>query len=359
MHVKLSDALGRLDISQLSGLAAACRCECNPHSKHELIQSLFVRLTRRSFFSERFASLSAAEKRFLLQITGESKAEYGKGALYVKSRLAGEKNLGGRAMILRGMEDGWLFRIRQEPEIYNMPDDIRMGWRRYLQKIGEQLAAGGKELEWYRDETHVLAEDLFVFLQFIKKNNPPLSKDSILYRNHQQQIIGMLSVNEDLPAKGEWRFGYGRRFNEYPDRFALLYDYAYDSRLIQEEEGNQLYLTGEGEKLVHAAERRTDKLSEQLFIYWKTAYSRPIPTLNGLLSLISGLSAWTEESALIEAVQELVSPYYYDGFADIIKRRLLKMLVHTGIMQRGTTEGSSVYRLTVWGNFIINKYTKL
>ncbi|WCK56096.1 hypothetical protein PP175_09385 [Aneurinibacillus sp. Ricciae_BoGa-3] len=357
--MKLSDALGRLDISQLSGLAAACRCECNPHSKHELIQSLYVRLTRRSFFSERFASMSAEEKRFLLQLTGESKTEYGKGALYVKTRLAGEKKLAGGAMILRAMEGGWLYRTRHEPEVYSMPDDIRMGWRRYLHKLAEQLAFAGAEPEWYRDETHVLAEDLLVFLHFVKKNNPPLSKENVLYRNHQQQIMGMLSVAEELPGKGEWRFGYGRRFNEYPDRFALLYDYAYANRLIQEEDANQLYLTDEGHKLLLSASGTLEDVSEPLFIYWKTAYSRPIPTINGLLSFFSGMASWTEETALIETVKELVSPYYYDSFADIIQRRLLKMLVHTGILQKGTYGSSAVYRLSVWGNFIINKYTKL
>ncbi|MCD8511436.1 MAG: hypothetical protein LRY73_17280, partial [Bacillus sp. (in: Bacteria)] len=47
--------------------------------------------------------------------------------------------------------------------------------------------------------------------------------------------MSRLTEKEEIPSE-QWRFGYGRHFNVYPDCFSLLYDFCYNQGWIMEEE---------------------------------------------------------------------------------------------------------------------------
>lgn len=66
--MNLAEILVYTDIRQLHQIANHYGCECNPHSKNELITSLLSSLRHRLTISQEVAQLSQAEIHFLLQL---------------------------------------------------------------------------------------------------------------------------------------------------------------------------------------------------------------------------------------------------------------------------------------------------
>ncbi|WP_027417507.1 hypothetical protein [Aneurinibacillus terranovensis] len=356
--MKLSETLGIVDIKQLNQLASTYRCECNLNSKHELIQSLFVKLTRRSFYGEQFQRLSPKEKRFLLQLISDPKSTYSKSALYVKARCACERGQTDRTLIDQALANGWLYRVNLQTESYVFPEDVRAGWRRCLLEQGREAVEPMPDApELYRDDTFILAGDLYILLTHLKENSLPLSKTGTLYRNHLVNIMKRFAVQEALPEKHEWRFGYGRRFRDYPDRFGLLYDFAYQQDLIEENAVLGLILTEKGSMSIHPDKWNVQEVAQSLVTYWRKTFGKSISALDGLCILTGGIcTEWTDEKMLADYLSDWVTSFYYDTPVEIIKRRVLGMMVHTGLLRKGVSgESNTVYRFTVWGKSILSK----
>ena len=63
--MNLAEMLGYADIAQLSRIAVTYRCDCNGHSKHELIQSILAAVGRREQLDAQIDSLTIEDLRFL------------------------------------------------------------------------------------------------------------------------------------------------------------------------------------------------------------------------------------------------------------------------------------------------------
>lgn len=63
--MNLSDMLSYADISQLSSIAEQYGCECNGHSKHELIQAILANAHQKEVINQSIDRLRLEELRFL------------------------------------------------------------------------------------------------------------------------------------------------------------------------------------------------------------------------------------------------------------------------------------------------------
>ncbi|UUZ79431.1 hypothetical protein LJK88_30305 [Paenibacillus sp. P26] len=63
--MNLADMLSYADIHDLSRIADTYQCECNGHSKNELIQSILSTVGRKEVFQRQVDALSIEDIRFL------------------------------------------------------------------------------------------------------------------------------------------------------------------------------------------------------------------------------------------------------------------------------------------------------
>src|SRR5690606_97080 len=122
----------------------------------------------------------------------------------------------------------------------------------------------------------------------IFQNEIQLAADGSMYKRYLLQLLNRFSVSEQPPARGEWRFGYGRYFNHYPNRFSLLYDYCWHAKWISEK-GDTLKLTDAG--MERLTESSGDE-SEKQYRLWLRLYKGPVVHL---LSLVHWMNALAEQ----------------------------------------------------------------
>ena len=362
--MNLAETLSYADIAQLHELARVYELECNRNSKHELIQSLYRRFTSRLFLNESYAALTWAEKRFLLMLVFEKKAQYTWEGIMSRARRACGEEGGVDRLIERALAAGWLFRMRNAHGMmaYAMPDDLRVQWCEIFVKEVQNAAYGYYTTpDVYRDDTFALASDVRTFLAYVGRESVPLSQEGAIYRKHQLKLMDLFAVREPLLEGKEWRFGYGRMFRAYPDRMALLYDYVHHERWIQEREVG-LDLTEEGAKRAVQQEWKREAVAEQLVRFWILSYKKAIPVIESLWLLIARVCVgnWLEEEKLVQALLNWTHGFYYDTQEIVIRRRMLTMMVHLGLLRFGTLDtGTGVYTVTEWGKAVLNKDTKL
>ncbi|WCN36690.1 hypothetical protein [Aneurinibacillus uraniidurans] len=362
--MNLAETLGYADIAQLHQLARVYELECNRNSKHELIQSLYSRFTSRLFLNESYTALTWAEKRFLLMLVYEKKTQYTREGLMSKARRACGEDGGYDRLIERALAAGWLFRMKNVNGMvtYAMPDDLRVRWREIFVKEVRDAAYGYYTIpDKYRDDTFALASDVYTFLAYIHRESVPLSKEGAMYRKHQLKLMELLAVSEPLLTGREWRFGYGRMFRVYPDRLALLYDYAHYERWVQEGDIG-LYVTEDGVQRIAQQEWGREEMAARLVHFWILSYKKAIPAIESLWMLIACvcMESWLEEEKLVQVLSNWTHGFYYDTQEIVIRRRMLSMMTHLGLLRRGILpSGSCAYSVTEWGRTILNKDIKL
>lgn len=330
----LQEMLVYADIEQLHQLAESYQCECNVNSKNELIQSLLSSIKRDSTIKQQLKQLTEAELHFLLLLLFDKRSSLTIEDLRAKAKLAYleevEKNTY-RQLIVQALNKGWIFKINgsKNGALFKMPEDLRKKWINVLIKAGEYQWTDPYRPAVYRDEGMAMAEDLKIFLAFVRETPVQLTENQIIYRRIQEKLFSLFTVKEEMVPKEGWRFGYGRCFKDYPDRFSLIYDYCYFRRWIFEENG---YLLSVSDPLssVKAAE-----LLHLIYTFWLRLYKRPIPNLPMLSGYILTLCmrGWTPETEILHRVKRFVRPYYYDDPENIIRTRILKMLVHLGALR--------------------------
>ncbi|RED60425.1 hypothetical protein [Cohnella lupini] len=388
--MNLADMLCYADIAELTRIAEAYDCTCSSHSKNELIQSILATVQRRDVMESRIGEMTGNDLRFLNFLVFEKRTAYSLEEL--KARAIGEepsmlpkssivpeappelpkrsrkgknaavKPLPGpdetaRNSITRLKRFGWLFNgfSQQTRFLYEVPEDVKVRLCDVLEKRFRTSLVSMDEPAAYRDERSLLVEDIAHFLRYVRDNDLPLTSDGIMYKRQLQQALELLSVNESLPAKGGWRFGYGRRFMDYPDRFSLLYDFSYFEGYVAEE-AEKLTLTPAGRMIADGLAKPDPS---KLYRFWLRLYKGPIPNLSSLVQWVMRLSGdWVTVESMNEILQPLIRSYYYDTPRDVLERRILNMLMHLGIVRWGqTAEGVHVVKITPQGKWLISGNT--
>lgn len=258
-----------------------------------------------------------------------------------------------RETILKFRNRGWLFNghSQQTKYLFRIPEDIK---RRFSDCFAAHIR---KQLEYidtpavYRDETHIIEQDILQFLRFVHQNKIPLTIDGTMYKRTLQQILALFHVQEEPVKSRGWRFGYGRKFKDYPDRFSFIYDYCYYSGLI-EEQPQGLRLTSRGIERVRD-QKREDLLD--LYKLWLKLYKGPIPNLQPLVQWIHLIcDRWTTVESLHRTLRRMIQSYYYDSTDQILNKRIIQMMMHLGLLQVGEDESrGSVVRVTKLGSRVI------
>jgi hypothetical protein len=366
--MNLSDMLGYADIGLLGAIAKHYNCDCNSHSKNELIQTILTTLNRRDTFEQQLHDLTDEDIRLMNRLLFDKRSYFSLEELMAIVKQSGRQRgetsgdggaetgqeLNPRETIVRFKQRGWLFNghSQQTKYLYRIPEDVKRRFSdcytgylsRQLQYIDQPAA--------YRDEQMIIVQDVLRFLRYVYQNEIELTIDGTMYKRTLQNILGLLQVQEEALRTRGWRFGYGRKFRDYPDRFSLIYDYCYYAGLIEEQTG-RLRLTELGEERVkkQVAENMMD-----IYRFWLKLYKGAIPNLQALVSWLHRLCGrWTAVHSLHRALGRMIEPYYFDSPEQILELRIIRMMMHLGLMQLGDDpEHGAVVRLTRLGDHVIS-----
>lgn len=353
----LADMLTYTDIGQLSRIANHYQCECSGHSKHELIQSILQTVSRRDFIDRHVSEMSPEDLRFLNTLLFDGRRQFSLEELVACAQAArftedAKERESPRDMITRFRQRGWLFNgtTHHTRYLFEIPEDLKRRFREVLEQRFVSGIQAAPEPLMYREEPDMLAADLLLLLQYVAGRDIPLNGEGVMYRRNQLQLMETLHVSESLIGKG-WRFGYGRRFRDYPNRMALLYDYAHHCRWIREN-ADALELTEAGRE--YLTEQRQEPMM-QFVRFWLRIYKGPIPNLLSLIYWILCCSKdWVTLSSLYERVECLIKPFFYDTPTSIFEERLIQMMLHLGIVRVGEDQQRERYvQATPFGQTVI------
>lgn len=353
--MRLTEMLSYADIGQLHQLANTYSCECNVNSKNELIQSLLTTIKRESKLMDQLKELKQEELNFLLSLVFDARTTFSLEDLRAMAKFSHTHDSNQeiyRELVTIALKKGWIFRIvsRSVTASFQVPEDMKTQWAKAILKKELYPVEPRDALTVYRDEGHALANDVQVFLRYVENHEPPLTGEGVIYRKNQQQLMACFSVQEELVDKGEgWRFGYGRHFRDYPARFSLLHDYCFYRNYFAEQSGEKLQLLPQAQEAKQLPE---EIHSLELYKFWIRVYKRPIPGLATLVRMVccAAETGWVEEASLLHLIIPRLRPYYYDKEEDIAQKRILKMLVHLGLLRVGQlADDTLVYQTTSWG----------
>ncbi|WP_419873726.1 hypothetical protein [Candidatus Pristimantibacillus sp. PTI5] len=378
--MNLSDMLGYADIQQLSRIADVYRCECNGHSKNDLIQSILSTVSRNDVFEAQISSMKLEDLRFLNSLLFEARnsfsledllarvqqSRFGEEAIQpapeslnktkkTKKKTAAEiKPLSPREMIAKFKHQGWLFNGFSGPSryLFQVPNDLKARFRDTLAKRFAAELRYTEEPPVYRDEQMLIHDDITHLLHYLYHNEVQLTADGSMYKRFTLQLLDKFGVTEELPAKGAWRFGYGRHFNQYPNRFSFIYDYCHYAKYITENQ-TVLSVTALGEERMHG---KPPGEAEQIYRFWLKLYKGPITHLLSLVHWINALAAeWVTVESLRQVLVPFIKPYYYDDANTILEQRVMAMMVHLGLLRLGEhPEEGAVVRMTKAGRAVVS-----
>jgi|HigsolmetaAR203D_1030402.scaffolds.fasta_scaffold01107_15 hypothetical protein len=398
----LAEMLGYADIAQLMRIAEMYRLECDGHSKHELMQSILSAVSERNRFESLLDRLSIEDERFLHSLLFDDRDAFSLEELLARvrsSRFDAETKPGSpaevaavrlefeqegpspagrpkrkrknatapaesaqngaasasglRETILRFKQYGWLFNGTNGTNryLFRVPEDLKARFRETIAKRLAGKLVYAEEPRAYRDEQELLADDVLVLLDYAARHEVPLTQDGAMYKRNLLQLLDALAVREEPPARGSWRFGYGRRFKDYPDRLALLYDYCHHKGYLSERDG----LLGLTEAGAERLSRRSGEDPAELYRFWIRLYRPAIPNLPALVRLIERVAdRWVTADSLRAALRPFVRPFYYDDPDAVLDKRVFKMMVHLGLLRIGEDgHGAAVLRMTNAGRKVI------
>jgi hypothetical protein len=357
--MNLTDMLSFADIYDLKSIAKNYGCECNGNSKNDLIQSILIAVNQRDVFEQQINTLSMEDIRLLNFLVFNQRGAFSLEDLLARVRqtkfdMKEDDKWNPRDVISKFKQRGWLFNgyAQQTKYLFHLPVDLKRKILNALAlKFRAQLNYSADYPSIYRDEQGLLVDDILLFLTFIGQNEVPLSTDGYMYKRSVQLILDSFFVKEEAITKSAWRFGYGRKFKEYPSRLSFIYDYCFFHDLIAEEK-DALFLTNKGKEQV-AAGRREDML--QVYRFWIKLYKGAIPNIQSLVQWFDQLAkAWVSISSLAEVLSPLIKPYYYDSSDSIFKQRTILMMHHLGLVRLGDESSlGSVIQVSKLGSSLI------
>jgi hypothetical protein len=343
MEMNLADMLSYADIQELSRIADTYECECNGHSKNELIQSILSTLNRREVFERHIQSLRLEDVRFLNSLLSDARNSFSLEELTARVKQShfprNEKDAQNpREVITKFKQLGWLFNgySQQTKYLFQVPYDLKRRFRDALTIKFRELLIVTDDPRVYREEQMLIYEDIYHFLKYISTQPEiMLSPDNSMYKRQLQQVLERMSVKEEMVTKGAWRFGYGRMFKEYPSRFSFIYDYCYFHHWIAEQ-NSILVLTDSGkDKLIEGSKENL----VQVYRFWLRLYKGPISNIQSIVQWVQRLAgSWVTAASLGDVLCKLIKPFYYDSSESILEQRILQMMMHLGLIRIGEDE---------------------
>lgn len=381
--MNLSDMLSYADISQLTRIASVYGCECNGNSKHELIQSILATVHRQDILKAKLELMDIEELRFVNVLMFEARKGYSLEDLLAKVQqcrfqheaikqqeiaIPPEKKSKRkkrsktepvqstpRDVIAKFKQQGWLFNGHGATDryLFHVPQDLKERFKLTLTEVLTQSMTYVAAPSQLRDEAGMLLKDMQAMLHYIYTYTPIVAADGIMHRRFVQQLSDQFSIKEQLPGKGAWKFGYGKGFGEYSDRMAFMYDYMYANRWLEIAD-DRLVLTELGKKQLSEL---NESVMPSIVQHWLKLYKGSIPNLAALYYWVCSLSKeWTTLQSLQQAIEPIIRPFYFDSAEAILHKRVVKMLLHFGMLQLSETEQGTIVRLSNYGRTLFSAY---
>lgn len=348
--MKLSECLNTADTATLRAIADHYSFACSRHSKLALLQEILFSFGNRSFLAAELPHWYEGRERAMLRLCLDPRkvfpVEELEGIFAACSTSADT--------ISCAVQEGWLYPTTRLGGrlLYCIPEELHPPMRAHVvDGFARQIDVTADGPLTFREESQGMARDLDVFLEYVRHHDVRLTSDGAMYKRNLQQILELLEVPE-LPLQGGWRFGYGRRFHDYPDRFALIYDYAYQQHFLEEREDATLSVTAETTRWLQASE--ADRL-RALVKFYLNSYRRPITRLPLIVQLIAHVAVqWVRSASMLTAISDLVNAYYYDDQQQVWESRILSMLTHLGLLRHGRDDqGEGWFQITKLGQQLL------
>ncbi|MBX5437074.1 MAG: helicase-associated domain-containing protein [Alicyclobacillaceae bacterium] len=375
--MKLSECLNAADIRTLQRIAEHYELGCSRHSKLDLLQAILFAFGSRSFVEQHVADWGRGREAALLRLVMEGRHVFS--AEELEAYFHGSAGAGAGTPELRLMRpattssapvgepagppgswldeltgEGWLFGTTHFGSrlMYCVPVELKQRIRaELLKRLSDRVRSCEQGPLTYREEAQAMARDLDVFLEYVRNHSVRLTTEGSMYKRNLQQVLELLEVAEE-PLKGGWRFGYGRRFHDYPDRFALIYDFAYHQHMIEERDDGFLTVTNECQRWIQASP--TDR-QQSLVRFYLQLYRRAIARLPLVAQVIAHVAIrWVHGPSMMEQLSPFVNEYYYDSQEQVWNTRILKMLMHLGVIRLGWDEaGEPWFQMTKLGQQLL------
>jgi len=349
------------DIDHISNIANYYQCQCNRHSKQDMIQSLIYKILNKQTMNDHITLIDDIEKTFVMLLYLDQRNQYTMEDLIAKGKKAiqlHQSTKKPRDLILLSLKKGWIFQGvgRKNSLVYLTPEDLKMKILELMRNHFLDQINYVNELPFYRDEKYLLVADFQIFLKFLLNEEVLLTGDGNIYKRQQQYLFNQFSVLEHTIKKQGWRFGYGRRYHEYPDRFSFLYDFCYFNKLIEEDETGLLTITNLGRN--YLGQFDPDKVTIDMYRFWIRLYKSTIPYLPFIVQLIDLVAAghWVLLKDLKNTILFWLKDHYYESKEIIFTERIIKMLHHIGILQIGQIHGESYIRIAKEGHHMIHSF---
>ncbi|MFC4768945.1 helicase-associated domain-containing protein [Effusibacillus consociatus] len=359
--MRLSECLNSSDIDALRKIAERYDFDCHRSSKNSLMQTIMAHFNNRKFIQDRLLSLESKEYRdALMQIVMDKRQCFSREDLSaIAKRAIGNQSGQETQLITNLLRDGWVYRLGSHggKTAYFVPEDVMKTMKEFLavQLQSQVETISGPPLV-YRDDQFAIVRDAVQFISFVKNHDVKITQNGVIFKRQLLQLLDSFEIKEE-PVTGGWRFGYGRRFFDYPDRFALFYDCLYSRGIIEEQEAGILAVTDKTEEWLEKPDK--NKLLD-LVNFWRLLYRRPIPRLSFALNTMA--RAVCKKWTLVESVNQLLSPYvgdyYYDNQVQVMEKRIYQMMVNLGLLCYGKlVDGRAVMRLSDLGRELLLEET--
>ncbi len=357
--MNLDEMLIYADIEHIHKIVENYKCQCNRHSKTEMIQTIIYTFFHKDTLDAHLAKIDAIEYTFIQLLYLDARNKYSMEDLIAKGKQAlafHDTTKKPRELVLSALKSGWIFQGvgKRNAFSYLIPQDVKKNILRIMgSRLNINLLSSDQNFV-YRDERSLLVSDLASFLSYVSNESVILTGKGNIYKRQQKIILDAMLISEEPLGKVTWRFGYGRRYNEYPDRFSIIYDYAFYHKLIHEEESGYLYLTKSGEAWLN--QRNLMDEEKKLYTFWIRLYKRPIPFLQLIVKLIdlSATNQWVLLNSIENEVLFWLKDHYYETKEMVFHERIIKMLLHLGVLQLGYQKEQAFIRVTEEGHHWVN-----
>lgn len=329
--MRLAECLNHASVKTLRNIALEQGVACAMYSKLDLMENLLFNMRAASKIEKLVDEWS--------DLWGES---FRRVALHTRSQFSAEEIRGllhqpNDAMFQKALSQGWLYANSGTDKrlVYVIPDELRNVMKnRLISTWREMRVARNDSPLLENDEQMSMINDMETLLNYVENHEVKLTIEGSMYKKHLQQLMELFEVQEDLNLP-EWRFGYGRRIYDYPDRLALLYDFGFEQGMFVETAQEQLSLARD---VVEEWRNTPRKIQlQRLYLYYIRLYRKPIPRLREIVETIRLLSTdWVSSASMFRICECQVNDFYYDTPHDVWNTRIIKMLRHLGILRTGS-----------------------
>lgn len=351
--MRLTECLSNASVKTLRSIIKTQNLEASMHSKHDMLQTILYEMRVPSHTSDQFEKWYAEWGTVLTRIALTHRCRFSAEEMSALFYAHGHN----QDALDRALCEGWLFARREvsmRPE-FLVPDDVHDQLRTYaISSIRSQVVERHDDPLVQRYDGEAMVRDLHTLLDYIANHDVQITTEGAMYKRHLQKLMEVFELSEDLDVP-KWRFGYGRRTNDYPDRLALLYDFAYHKGLIIETDNERLQVAkaefGWG-KQSHRSQL------QQLLKFYLTLYRKPIPRLREIVEVIRIFrGTWVSSQTLLTALGELVTPFYYDDRDAVWQNRIVHMLANLGMIRIGQDENLSEvwFQITKLGQELLSE----